>query len=152
MKTVNDVTGGIMTLEEAKLFAKQHGPKSPFWDSPRGQEALLTLADELGYDLPEQTLKSQLIPQDVLADMNNEELLETMRSIEPHTGWYISRAQDRDSEVDQMYFIHEGMCITDPFLSDCGRFTRDPVKDYGLSQEGALTLGMINGILEERAK
>ena len=32
-------------------------------------------------------------------------------------------------------FLYEGIWITDPTLSECGRFEVDPITYYGLTQE-----------------
>lgn len=45
-------------------------------------------------------------------------------------------------------FEHEGMFIVDPFLSDCGRFTADPVEAYGVPTHEARSLVALNKALE----
>ena len=35
----------------------------------------------------------------------------------------------------ELGFIHDGVFVTDPFVSDCGRFLVDPINDYGLTTE-----------------
>ena len=35
----------------------------------------------------------------------------------------------------ELGFMHNGVFITNPFVSECGRFPADPVEDYGLTAE-----------------
>ena len=35
----------------------------------------------------------------------------------------------------ELGFTHNGVWITDPFVSECGRFQADPIKDYGLTDK-----------------
>src|ERR1700756_5077781 len=39
-----------------------------------------------------------------------------------------------------------GMAITNPYLSDCGRFEVDPLAHYGMSPEQAVQLCTLNGV------
>jgi hypothetical protein len=36
-------------------------------------------------------------------------------------------------DAELLSFVCDGMQIRDPFISDCGRFESDPVKDYGFA-------------------
>ena len=39
-----------------------------------------------------------------------------------------------------------GMAITNPYLSDCGRFEVDPLAHYGITPEQADQLCILNGV------
>ena len=42
---------------------------------------------------------------------------------------------DDDHETERLGFVHEGMFITEPDASECGRFMVDPTKEYGLTKK-----------------
>lgn len=44
-------------------------------------------------------------------------------------------------------FSHDGTAVYDPFLSSCGRFEADPVKDYHLDAASAQALKQLNAMV-----
>ena len=44
----------------------------------------------------------------------------------------------------ELGFIHDGVFVTDPFVSDCGRFLVDPINDYGLTTEQVAQFTAVN--------
>tara|TARA_R110002049_G_C8868603_1_gene538856 strand:+ start:197 stop:418 length:222 start_codon:yes stop_codon:yes gene_type:complete len=44
---------------------------------------------------------------------------------------------DDDYMTERLGFVHEGMFITEPDMSECGRFEVDPTKEYGLTKKEA---------------
>ena len=55
--------------------------------------------------------------------------------------WYVNDVGQRGRTVEESYmseekgFEYEGIWITDPTVSECGRFEVDPITYYGLTQE-----------------
>ena len=47
------------------------------------------------------------------------------------------------------FVSEEGIFVTDPFESECGRFMMDPIKDYGLTQKQVDEMGKANDLEEE---
>ena len=47
------------------------------------------------------------------------------------------------------FVSEEGIFVTDPFESECGRFMMDPIKDYGLNQKQVDEMVKVNGLEEE---
>ena len=47
------------------------------------------------------------------------------------------------------FVSEEGIFVTDPFESECGRFMMDPIKDYGLTQKQVDQMVKVNGLEEE---
>ncbi len=41
----------------------------------------------------------------------------------------------------ELGFTHNGIWITDPFVSECGRFLKDPIKYYGLTSKQVALFG-----------
>ena len=53
-------------------------------------------------------------------------------------------------EDDKLGFVsEEGIFVTDPFESECGRFMMDPIKDYGLTQKQVDEMVKANDLEEE---
>jgi len=77
--------------------------------------------------------------------MMPREMLLTMQEVEPSKEWTILR-----TEITRISFLFDGISITNPTISECGRFDTDPIGYYGLTPKGIVTLMLINGILEER--
>ena len=51
---------------------------------------------------------------------------------------------------DKLGFVsEEGIFVTDPFESECGRFMMDPIKDYGLTQKQVDEMVKANDLEEE---
>mgnify|MGYP003134584984 CR=1 FL=1 len=58
---------------------------------------------------------------------------------------FVAVAKREDSKRDipkdvytsdgELGFMHNGVFITNPFVSECGRFPADPIEDYGLTDE-----------------
>lgn len=46
-------------------------------------------------------------------------------------------------------FVIDDVFVTDPYASECGRFTADPARDYGLTPEDAKALAALNEGLRE---
>ncbi len=68
---------------------------------------------------------------------NIEALLERLREADPSKDWLsgkIPEGTEFEAGIPVAGFLFEGLFIHDPFLSDCGGFEADPVKDYGLSE------------------
>ena len=42
---------------------------------------------------------------------------------------------DDDYETERLGFVYEGMFITEPDSSECGRFMVDPTQEYGLTKK-----------------
>ena len=42
---------------------------------------------------------------------------------------------DDDHETERLGFVHQGMFITEPDSSECGRFMVDPTQEYGLTKK-----------------
>lgn len=69
-----------------------------------------------------------------------EALLEKLRKADPSKAWdtgAIPVGTEFEAGTPVVGFVFDGMLIHDPFLSDCGGFEADPVKDYGLSEAAA---------------
>jgi hypothetical protein len=47
------------------------------------------------------------------------------------------------------FVSEEGIFVTDPFESECGRFMMDPIKDYGLTQKQVDQMVKANDLEEE---
>ena len=47
------------------------------------------------------------------------------------------------------FVSEEGIFVTDPFESECGRFMMDPIKDYGLTQKQVDEMVKVNELEEE---
>jgi len=47
------------------------------------------------------------------------------------------------------FVSEEGIFVTDPFESECGRFMMDPIKDYGLTQKQVDKMVKANDLEEE---
>jgi hypothetical protein len=47
------------------------------------------------------------------------------------------------------FVSEEGIFVTDPFESECGRFMMDPIKDYGLTQKQVDEMVKANDLEEE---
>lgn len=88
-------------------------------------------------------------PANVLLDMSAEDMMHVMREIQPEKRWGLFTPEET-GEAYTIFFMHEDVCITDPTVSHCGRFDMDPVKDYGLTEEAAMTMLIISSILQER--
>lgn len=50
-----------------------------------------------------------------------------------NTDWFTVYRDDTESRELLFYFEHEGTIITNPYISECGRFEVDPVKYYKLT-------------------
>ena len=63
------------------------------------------------------------------------------------------RYPDKEFEIDaisgKIGFVIEGMFITDPWLSDCGRFTVMPNKEYGVRIVDACKMKAFNLPIED---
>lgn len=57
---------------------------------------------------------------------------------------FMFRAKDVD-DVLKWGFTHDDMFITDPTLSECGRFDVDPVTYYGLTEGQVKEITEMNG-------
>jgi hypothetical protein len=55
---------------------------------------------------------------------------------------------EMDPETGVISFTWDSMCITDPFLSDCGRFSCSP-GDRGLESKDAVRILAANMLAEE---
>jgi hypothetical protein len=88
-----------------------------------------------------------MIKYAALREMSGTEMKLCMEHLEPSKEWSLDRYEDGP----QLGFVHDGVFITDPTRSDCGRFDEDPICTYGLTPTGIVTLMLINGILTERA-
>lgn len=66
--------------------------------------------------------------------MEVQQLLEDLRARYPQKEWYV------DPTSGKIGFVHEGMFITDPWLTDCGRFEVDPRLEYGLTIVSAIKI------------
>ena len=67
-------------------------------------------------------------------------LLEMLREADPSKDWRtgtIPEGTEFEAGTPVAGFLFEGLFIHDPFLSDCGGFEADPVKDYGLTAAAA---------------
>ena len=42
---------------------------------------------------------------------------------------------DDDYMTERLGFVHDDMFITEPDMSECGRFEVDPTKEYGLTKK-----------------
>lgn len=82
-----------------------------------------------------------------LRHMSGHEMKLVMEHIEPSKVWSIDHYEDGA----KVGFEHDGVLINDPTRSDCGRFDEDPIRTYGLTPKGTVTLMLINAILLERA-
>ena len=47
------------------------------------------------------------------------------------------------------FVSEEGIFVTDPFESECGRFMMDPIKDFGLTQKQVDEMVKANDLEEE---
>ena len=47
------------------------------------------------------------------------------------------------------FVSEEGIFVTDPFESECGRFMMDPIKDYGLTQKQVDEMVKVNKLEKE---
>lgn len=84
---------------------------------------------------------------EAMRHMSAHEMKLVMEHIEPSKEWSLDRYEDGP----QIGFVHDGVFITDPTRSECGRFDEDPIRTYHLTPEGIVTLMLLNGILTERA-
>ena len=72
--------------------------------------------------------------------MEIEALREKLRMADPSKDWEVREMPEGtefEPGIPVVCFQHEGMFICDPFLSDCGGFEADPVRDYGLTEAAA---------------
>lgn len=83
---------------------------------------------------------------ETLRYMSPHEMKLMMEQLEPSKEWTIPHYEDGPL----VCFTHDSVLISDPTRTDCGRFDEDPVRTYGLTPEGIVTLMLINGILTER--
>lgn len=44
---------------------------------------------------------------------------------------------DDDHETERLGFVHDDVFITEPDMSECGRFEVNPMKEYGLTKKEA---------------
>ena len=54
-----------------------------------------------------------------------------------------------DGEHKQVAVVANGFAITDPTVSECGRFDVDPMSTYGIKPRVALALKLLNAALRE---
>lgn len=64
---------------------------------------------------------------------NNDTTLQRLRALHPSTGFWMDPISGR------VWALIDDMEISDPFLSECGRFTVTP-DYYGLSMKAALLM------------
>lgn len=72
--------------------------------------------------------------------MNTQQLLNHLKSKYPNQEFSLESSTDyeQDNLPEQLIaVIHEDMAIVDLFSSSCGRFTADPLKDYGIQTHDA---------------
>ncbi|PPC84647.1 MAG: hypothetical protein CTY38_00955 [Methylotenera sp.] len=48
--------------------------------------------------------------------------------------------------VDVVAFVHDGMSIFDPYVSDCGRLDADPKEAYGIEPDDAELMVKANAL------
>jgi hypothetical protein len=60
-----------------------------------------------------------------------------------------TRLNDEGAQVPAYGFTHDGVFVTDPRVSDCGRFAVEP-SHYGLTSHEAIRLDALNAGLAEK--
>lgn len=76
--------------------------------------------------------------------MEVQVLLEELKAKYPEKEFQV------DEVTGKIGFVNEGMFITDPWSSDCGRFIVDPRTEYGITIVTACRMKSFNLPIEEQ--
>jgi hypothetical protein len=60
---------------------------------------------------------------------------------------HVGCEDEHDAPPYVVGFLHDGIFVVDPFSSDCGRFSGNPVLSYGISVRDALAIRQHNKVV-----